>query len=249
MNIQKVWDAFIKENDNPSFVKMAYAVVEQLGGVNEDTLLNSLDSCRNANDGYTGFCYPYQTSKFWNENKSAIMENMHELADDLGEDLITMIKGFGNFKDDKSVTYDAIGKALYAPFNEGESRYIYDTFAKYALEEVANRFQDWWYDQDESEFDYPHSHGWGFLLTKDYRIMSDLEKILNDDLLKCEIVNSAENEVRRVDLIKWTHDNTFSIAIVHKDTGKLEVSDIPETDEFEAHRYFYRNYGDAILFG
>lgn len=34
MNIQKVWDAFIKENDNPSFVKMAYAVVEQLGGVN-----------------------------------------------------------------------------------------------------------------------------------------------------------------------------------------------------------------------
>lgn len=79
--------------------------------------------------------------------------------------------------------------------------------------------------------------------------MSDLEKILNDDLLKCEIVNSAENEVRRVDLIKWMHDNTFSIAIVHKDTGKLEVSDIPEIDEFEAHRYFYRNYGDAILFG
>ena len=79
--------------------------------------------------------------------------------------------------------------------------------------------------------------------------MSDLEKILNDDLLKCEIVNSTENEVRRVDLIKWTHDNTFSIAIVHKDTGKLDVSDIPETDEFKAHKYFYRNYGDAILFG
>nr|DAM80698.1 MAG TPA: hypothetical protein [Caudoviricetes sp.] len=152
MNIQKVWDAFINENDNPSFVKMAYAVVDQLGGVNEDTMLNTLDKVRNANEGYTGFCYHSQTSKFWKENKSAIMENMHELADDLGEDLITMIKGFGNFKDDKSVTYDAIGKALYAPFNEGESRNIYDTFAKYALEEVADRFQDWWYDQDESDF-------------------------------------------------------------------------------------------------
>lgn len=78
--------------------------------------------------------------------------------------------------------------------------------------------------------------------------MSDLEKILNDDLLKCEIVNSAENEVRRVDLIKWTHDNTFSIAEVRKDTGKLEISDVPETDELEAHNYFYRNYGDSILF-
>lgn len=34
--------------------------------------------------------------------------------------------------------------------------------------------------------------------------MSDLEKILNDDLLKCEIVESVENPVRRVDLIKCT---------------------------------------------
>ena len=153
MNIQKVWDAFIKENDNPSFVKMANAVVEQLGGVDEDTILNSLDSWRRGNDGYTGFCGHTQTCKFWNENKSAIIENMHELADDLGEDLITMIKGFGSFKDDESATYDAIGKALYAPFDENESEYIYDTFAKYALEEVSYRFQDWWYEQDESDFE------------------------------------------------------------------------------------------------
>lgn len=79
--------------------------------------------------------------------------------------------------------------------------------------------------------------------------MSELDKILNDDLLKCEIVNSAENEVERVDLIKWIHDNTFSVAKVHKNTGKLEISDVPETDELEAYKYFYRNYGDIILFG
>jgi hypothetical protein len=42
--------------------------------------------------------------------------------------------------------------------------------------------------------------------------MSDLEKILNDDLLKCKIVESVENPVRRVDLIKWTHDGLFSVA-------------------------------------
>ena len=77
--------------------------------------------------------------------------------------------------------------------------------------------------------------------------MSELDKILNDDLLKCEIVNSAENEVRRVNLIKWTHDNTFSIAEVRKDTGKLEVSDIPETDELEAYKYFYRKCGDIAI--
>ena len=64
--------------------------------------------------------------------------------------------------------------------------------------------------------------------------MSDLEKILNDDLLKCEIVESVENAARRVDLIKWTHDNTFSVAKVSKDTGKLEVTDIKTTSESTA---------------
>lgn len=74
--------------------------------------------------------------------------------------------------------------------------------------------------------------------------MSELEKILNDDLLKCEIVESVENPVRRVDLIKWTHDNTFSIAEVRKDTGKLEVT---ETDELKAYKYFYRKCGDIAI--
>lgn len=79
--------------------------------------------------------------------------------------------------------------------------------------------------------------------------MSDLEKILNDGLLKCEIRESAENAARRVDLIKWTHDNTFSIAEVRKDTGKLEVSDVPETDELEAYKYFYRKYWSVVMCG
>lgn len=39
--------------------------------------------------------------------------------------------------------------------------------------------------------------------------MSDLEKILNDDLPKCEIVESVENAARRVDLIKWTSDAVY----------------------------------------
>ena len=77
--------------------------------------------------------------------------------------------------------------------------------------------------------------------------MSELDKILNDDLLKCEIVESAENTVRRVDLIKRPHDNTFSIAEVNKDTGKLEVTDVPETDELKAYKHFYRKCGDIAI--
>ena len=149
---QKVWDAFLNENDNPSFVKMANAVIEQLGGVDSDNI-EQLDNVRNGSDGYGGFSYDNETAKFWKDNRDCIKENMHELADDLGEDLIKMIKGFGNFKDDDDITYDVIGEALYGSYNYDKNMYLYDTFAKYALEEVAYRFQNWWCDQDESDFD------------------------------------------------------------------------------------------------
>lgn len=78
--------------------------------------------------------------------------------------------------------------------------------------------------------------------------MSELEKILNDDLLKCEIVESAENAARRVDLIKWTHDGLFSIADLHKDTGKLEVYDVPELEEIEAYKFFYKTRRSIFMF-
>lgn len=79
--------------------------------------------------------------------------------------------------------------------------------------------------------------------------MSELEKILDDDLLKCEIVGSVENAARRVDLIKWTHDNTYSIAEVRKDNGKLEVTDLKAASDLEAYKHFYRNYGDIAICG
>ncbi|MCW4101540.1 hypothetical protein [Segatella copri] len=79
--------------------------------------------------------------------------------------------------------------------------------------------------------------------------MSDLEKILNDDLLKCEIVESVENAARRVSLIKWTHDGLFSVADLRKDTGKLEVTDLKAASGLEAYKHFYRNYGDIAICG
>ena len=80
-------------------------------------------------------------------------------------------------------------------------------------------------------------------------IKSELDKIFEDDLLKCEIVESVENPVRRVDLIKWENDNTFSIAEVRKDTGKLEVTDLKAASGLEAYKHFYKNYGDIAICG
>ena len=77
--------------------------------------------------------------------------------------------------------------------------------------------------------------------------MSELEKILNDDLLNCEVLKTEENAARRVSLIKWTHDNTFSFAEERKDTGKLEVTDIQALSELDAYRQFYRKYGEIAI--
>lgn len=68
--------------------------------------------------------------------------------------------------------------------------------------------------------------------------MSELDEILNDDLLTCEFVKSAENEVRRVDLIKWKYDNTFSVAEVRKDTCELEITDFGASCYDEAYNFF-----------
>ena len=77
--------------------------------------------------------------------------------------------------------------------------------------------------------------------------MSDLEKILNGDLPKCEIVESVENAARRVYLIKWTTDGLFSVADLRKDAGKLEISEVPCTEELEAYKYFYKTYWSFVV--
>ena len=79
--------------------------------------------------------------------------------------------------------------------------------------------------------------------------MSELEKILNNDLLKCEIVESVETDRRRVDLIKWTFDGLFSVADLNKVSGKLVVSEIPETEELEAYKYYYKTYWSVVMCG
>ncbi len=71
--------------------------------------------------------------------------------------------------------------------------------------------------------------------------IAELEEILNDDLLKCEVVADVENEGLRASLVKWTHSNTFQVAVVLKLTGNLTLSKEFVSEE-KAKAYFKRNY-------
>lgn len=49
----------------------------------------------------------------------------------------------------------------------------------------------------------------------------DLDELFNDDLLKCEIVETKENCDSRFDIVHWA-DNTFSVCVTDKRNGKME---------------------------
>jgi hypothetical protein len=128
--------------DNKSLIS---AVKKQLdcNSVNEffEELDNVSKSPCGANGGFTGFIYYTETTAFWRANKKNIKNLMEQEADELGESsVISMVKNFNSVKDDFSE--DEIGRALYGKFDE-DLYQLYDTFAKYALEEVA-----YWYDSD-----------------------------------------------------------------------------------------------------
>ena len=69
------------------------------------------------------------------------MELLESMAQDLGEGLLEMVKGFGVFRSDKSVTVDDIAKAIY----QGKGDYakaVLSVLAWFAAEEVARSYSD-----------------------------------------------------------------------------------------------------------
>ena len=50
-------------------------------------------------------------------------------------------------------------------------------------------------------------------------------------------------------LLNGRMTNTFSVAEVRKDTGKLEVTDIKTTSETTALKQFYKDHWNAVIFG
>ena len=74
----------------------------------------------------------------------------------------------------------------------------------------------------------------------------DLEEIFDDDLLKCEIVKSVENEDIKASLLRCVADGTFSVAAVIKPTKKLAISQ-QISNEKDAREYFKKWYDDVYV--
>lgn len=135
--MEKTFKNFIAENYCNEL--LAKAVYEQIGADSDEEFFETMEnvsgcSC-GAAGGFTGFVY-YNTVAFWRANKTAIMESLQELADDLGETKISLVLGFNSVKDNWNE--DEVGEALYGKYDPDLDG-LYNIFAFYALEEVAHR--------------------------------------------------------------------------------------------------------------
>lgn len=94
--------------------KLQTAVFKQLGVSLKEFKANSSDY-RDASAGISGFIYYNETHAFAMKNQSLICELLNDMADSLGEDVVTMVGGFGIFrrdpitKEDKQDLYNFLG--------------------------------------------------------------------------------------------------------------------------------------------
>ena len=120
--------------------KLIRAVVRQMGGWSCFTE-SAPDVARHGIDvGFHGFIYYVDTCAFFRKNRAVIMDALSTLAQDLGEDMLTLIAGFGCLKNMR-LTQSEIARAIYQ--SKGElCDQIQNALAWFAAEEVTRSFDD-----------------------------------------------------------------------------------------------------------
>ncbi len=75
---------------------------------------------------------------FYRKNRTDIVSHMTNSAAEFGTDIISIVQGFGTFRNSEKPSPDEIGKALWGRFQQDmEYTALYNLFAWYALEEVS----------------------------------------------------------------------------------------------------------------
>lgn len=138
----------IKQASNHSGIseKLIRAVVKQIGGM--ESARESFEDIRNhgIDGGFHGFIYHYQqdgsgTVDFFKRNRKAIVELVERIAEDLGEEPVTMVTRFRCLDKDPE-TKRSIGRCLYGGRVTEEDTQVANALAWFAGEEVARAFEE-----------------------------------------------------------------------------------------------------------
>ena len=112
--------------------KLIRAVAKQVGGSKRLKEI-AADVCRHgADEGFNGFIYYSDTINFYQKNKPAILELVAEMAAEMGESSIALVKSFNCVQ----ATEEEIGATLYASKTHHDTN-VSNALAWFALEEVC----------------------------------------------------------------------------------------------------------------
>lgn len=121
--------------DNSDYKTLINAVINRIG----------LDSVNDVNNhgidgGFSGFIYYTETHAFAMRYRKDIIKLLEEMADSLGEDVVSMVSNFGVFRNSPMDAEDK--KHLYRYLGGGrcEQSAITNVMAWFAAEEVCRMF-------------------------------------------------------------------------------------------------------------
>ena len=106
--------------------------VKELSGIFKDCSEHGADS------GFSGFSYYHETIAFFMVNREDIVKHMEQTASELGTDIISMVQGFGVFRNSDKPTPSEVGRALWDSKEHPDLTSLYNVFAWYALEEISH---------------------------------------------------------------------------------------------------------------
>lgn len=128
--------------DYPERKRLINAVIDRVG-------LDSVEDINNhgINGGFGGFIYYTDTVKFFKTYRKDILAMAEDMANDLGEDMLSMVGGFnclssGGWQNRKpDFTPTEIGQAIFNGTGDG-SQMVQNAMAWFAAEEVCRMFDN-----------------------------------------------------------------------------------------------------------
>ena len=129
---------FIENSNLPA--RLINGVVKQIGGW--QNFKDRADDVANhgAGGGYPGFTFNADTCAFTKKYRKEIADLAEQMADDLGEDVFEMIRGFRCVE--SNTPYKSISRALYGGKETDDSTQLENALAWFALEEVCRAYVD-----------------------------------------------------------------------------------------------------------
>jgi hypothetical protein len=127
----------IKEAQKRFDSKVVNAVVRRVGReAIEDIVNHGMDA------GFSGFIYYSETHAFAMKYRKPITEMLEEMASDLGEDVVSMVSGFGVFRNSPMDADDRKDLYKYLGGGRPEQGTITNVMAWFAAEEVCRAIMD-----------------------------------------------------------------------------------------------------------